>query len=91
MVPGLTDDHESLRALGYFIGGLSNLQALDLLPYHVMGIKKYEELGLEYRLKDVPPMDKSKLRELKLQILKGIKIRRNEMNEYSNIVSELIH
>ena len=36
-------------------------------------------------------MDKSKLRELKLQILKGIKIRRNEMNEYSNIVSELIH
>lgn len=91
VVPGLTDDQESLRALGYFIGGLSNLQALDLLPYHVMGVKKYEELGLEYRLKDIPAMDKDKLRELKLHILKGIKVRRNEMNAYSNIVSDLIH
>lgn len=91
VVPGLTDDQESLRALGYFIGGLSNLQALDLLPYHVMGVKKYEELGLEYRLKDIPAMNKDKLRELKLHILKGIKVRRNEMNAYSNIVSDLIH
>lgn len=88
VVPGITDDPESLRALGYFIGGLSNLQALDLLPYHVMGVKKYEELGLDYRLKDVPAMDKEKLRELKLHILKGIKIRRNEMKEYANIVSD---
>lgn len=78
-------------ALGYFIGGLSNLQALDLLPYHVMGVKKYEELGLQYRLKDVPPMDKDKLRELKLYVLKGIKVRRNEMDSYINVVSDLIH
>ncbi|MGN0306996.1 MAG: pyruvate formate-lyase-activating protein [Lachnospiraceae bacterium] len=91
VVPGITDNKESLMALGYFIGGLSNLQALDLLPYHVMGVKKYDELGLEYRLQDVPPMDKEKLRELKLYILKGIKIRRNEMDDYVNVVSDLIH
>ena len=91
VVPGITDNPESLRALGYFIGGLSNLQALDLLPYHVMGVKKYEELGLDYRLKDVPAMDKERLRELKLHVLKGIKIRRNEMEEYRNVVSDLIH
>ena len=91
VVPGVTDNKESLMALGYFIGGLSNLQALDLLPYHVMGVKKYEELGLQYRLKDVPPMDKDKLRELKLYVLKGIKIRRNEMDSYTNVVSDLIH
>ena len=91
VVPGVTDNKESLMALGYFIGGLSNLQALDLLPYHVMGVKKYEELGLQYRLKDVPPMDKDKLRELKLYVLKGIKVRRNEMDSYITVVSDLIH
>lgn len=76
VVPGLTDNPEDLRRLGYFIGGLSNLKALDVLPYHTMGKKKYDELGIKYRLEGVPEMDKNRVPELKQYILNGIKERR---------------
>lgn len=78
VVPGLTDDAESLHKLGYFIGGLSNLKALDVLPYHTMGAVKYEKLGMEYRLKDVPAMESKRVPELKQYIIDGIKERRGE-------------
>ena len=81
VVPGYTDDPEDLRRLGYFIGGLNNLKALDVLPYHTMGKSKYEKLGLEYRLKDVPEMDKSKVPTLKQYILDGIKERHAELSK----------
>ncbi len=76
VVPGITDDERYLYQLGYFIGQFHNLKALDLLPYHTMGEKKYESLGLEYRLKGVPPMDKDKLLDKKKSVINGIKKRR---------------
>ena len=79
VVPGITDDDKYLFELGYFIGQFHNLKALDVLPYHTMGIAKYEKLGIEYKLKDVPPMDKNKVIEKKQVILDGIKKRRSEM------------
>ena len=42
VVPGITDDDEYLYKLGQFIGKFTNLKALDVLPYHTMGEKKYE-------------------------------------------------
>lgn len=76
VVPGLTDDEESLHKLGFFIGELNNIKALDVLPYHTMGKSKYQKLGMDYRLADVPNMDKSRVPELKQYILDGIKERR---------------
>ena len=78
VVPGITDDEKYLFDLGYFIGQFSNLKALDVLPYHTMGETKYEKLGLEYKLKGVPAMDKDKVVEKKQIILDGIKKRRAE-------------
>lgn len=80
VVPGITDDEKYLFDLGYFIGQFKNLKALDALPYHDMAKPKYEKLGMEYKLKDVPPMDKAVLVEKKKFILDGIKKRRAEMN-----------
>ena len=79
VVPGITDDDEYLFKLGYFIGGLKMLKALDVLPYHNMGEVKYENLGIDYPLKGVPPMDKKILLEKKQVILDGIKKRRAEL------------
>lgn len=79
IVPGYTDDDEYLYKLGYFIGQFSNLKALDALPYHTMGEAKYQKLGMEYRLKGVPAMDKKVLLEKKEVILNGIRARRAEM------------
>ena len=80
IVPGLTDDDEYLYKLGYYIGGLSNLKALDALPYHTMGEVKYAKLGKEYPLKGTPPMDKDILIEKKQVIIDGIKKRRAELS-----------
>jgi len=79
VVPGITDDPVYLEKLGYFIGKFKNLKALDILPYHDMGTVKYENLGMEYKLKDVKPMEKSKVPELKKFVLDGIKKRRAEL------------
>lgn len=79
VVPGITDDEESLYKLGYFIGQFTNLKALDVLPYHDMAKKKYKELNIDYVLKDVKPMDKNLIPEKKQFILNGIKKRREEM------------
>jgi len=81
VVPGITDIDEYLFKLGVFIGQFDNLKALDVLPYHTMGISKYENLGLEYRLKGVPDMNKDKAIEKKQVILDGIRKAREERSE----------
>lgn len=84
VVPGITDDDKYLYELGYFIGQFSNLQALDALPYHTMGKVKYENLGMTYKLADVPAMSQSKVIEKKQVILDGIRKRREELNSQNN-------
>lgn len=79
VVPTITDDDEYLFRLGYEIGGFTNIKALDVLPYHDMAISKYENLGMEYPLKGIPAMDKTKVVEKKQVVLNGIKKRRAKM------------
>ena len=55
VVPGITDDPVLLTRLGSFLGTLNNVKALDVLPYHIMGVPKYEELDIPYPLKSVEP------------------------------------
>ncbi len=73
VVPGITDNEEYLHKLGLFIGSLENVKALDVLPYHTMGVDKYKALGMEYPLKGVEPMDKQRAAECKKIILQGIR------------------
>ena len=74
-----SDDDKYLFELGYFIGQFKNLKALDVLPYHTMGVVKYEKLGMEYKLKGVPAMDKDTVITKKQVVMEGIKKRRAEM------------
>jgi pyruvate formate lyase activating enzyme len=55
LVPGITNEIDDLSKLGEFIGTLENVQKLEVLPYHKLGVYKWEALGLEYPLKDVEP------------------------------------
>ncbi len=58
VVPGINDKEEFLTKLGEFMGSLNNIKALDVLPYHNMAIPKYKNLGIDYPLKDTPPLSK---------------------------------
>ena len=71
VVPGITDDEGQLSRLGAFIGTLSNVTALDVLPYHIMGTMKYKELGIPYPLEGVEPATKKQAMEAKKAILKA--------------------
>ena len=65
MVPSLTDNEESMHRLFDRIAHLSDkIEKIEILPYHRMGVEKYEELGMEYRLKDIPEMDIERAKEL---------------------------
>ncbi len=56
VVPGITYNEKYLTELGTFLATLHNITGLDVLPYHDMAVPKYESLGLEYPLLDVPPL-----------------------------------
>ncbi len=73
VVEGITDNHEDLIRLGEFIGELTNLKALDVLPYHTMGVHKYKELGIEYPLEGLAPLPVQKAVDAKALILEGVK------------------
>ncbi|MBQ6251735.1 pyruvate formate-lyase-activating protein [Ruminococcus sp.] len=73
VVPGITDKYEELFALGEFLSTLSNIKALDVLPYHDMAKPKYAELGLEYPLGDTPPLTKEEAIRARDIIMDGIK------------------
>ena len=80
-VPGVTDDAESLERLGRYIGGLSNLKALDVLPYHTMGETKYREMGIPYPLENVPAMTAEGAKAARELILSGIRKARAEAKQ----------
>ena len=69
VIPGITDDTAQLVRLGTFLGTLSNIKALDVLPYHVMGVSKYEQLGIPYPLVGVPAATKEQAAQAKKIIL----------------------
>ena len=55
LIPDITDKDEYLVQLRDFLKTLDNIQRIDVLPYHTMGIYKYEKLGIDYPLKEVNP------------------------------------
>ncbi len=80
IVPGITYNPEYLKKVGYFMAELDNVKQLEVLPYHQMGIPKYEKLGYEYPLKDVPALTNDDAAKAQQIILSAMKERRNELN-----------
>ena len=54
LIPKITDCEEDLIELKKFLSTLKNVQKIELLPYHDLGKFKWENLGIEYPLKDFP-------------------------------------
>ncbi|MBO5525967.1 MAG: pyruvate formate lyase-activating protein [Clostridia bacterium] len=65
LVPGLTDNEDDMRSLRAFLDTLTNVEKVEVLPYHTMGKVKYEKLGLDYPLKDTLPPTKESVERAK--------------------------
>lgn len=68
VVPGITDSKEHLENLKNIIKTIHNVDKVELLPYHTLGIHKYDSLNYPYKLKDLPPMDKTLCSKLEKQL-----------------------
>lgn len=65
LVPELTDEDGALRRLKAFIDGLQTVGKAEVLPYHTLGVHKYEKLGLSYPLQGVEPPEQSRIENAK--------------------------
>jgi len=81
VVPTITDNEAYLHRLGLFLGELHNLKALDVLPYHTMGVVKYEKLGMEYPLKGIPALTKEEAQKASHIILNAIHEKRKTLQK----------
>ena len=54
LIPGITDDVDDLLKLKSFIESLKTVEKVEILNYHNMGKFKWEDLGYEYELENVP-------------------------------------
>jgi len=55
LVPGYTDAFEDVERLADFVASLHGVERVEVLPFHKMGEHKWEEMELEYQLKEVQP------------------------------------
>ena len=53
LVPGYSDSEEDTRLLGESLGKYQQIQRVEILPYHRLGVHKYEAMGWDYKLKEV--------------------------------------
>ena len=78
VVPGITDDPKYWVQLGEFMATLKTVNALDVLPYHDLGKMKYDKLGMDYILKDIPPLDPAVAKEAREVIIKAFREKRGK-------------
>lgn len=69
LVPTLTDNDELLKRTSDFISSLHNVKRVEILPYHTLGVFKYEKLGIDYPLKGVDTPNDERIENAK-KILK---------------------
>ena len=79
LIPGYTAGKESLSALIRLVHSLPETVEVEILPYHTMGIAKWEALGWDYPLNGVPEPTKEEQTEFRNSLRRaGIKLAATE-------------
>lgn len=80
IVPGINDNNACMDELAAFVAGLQNVEKVELLPYRTIGVHKYRELGLPYRLEGVSEMSAEKCSQLESALHAQIAAIRGEIS-----------
>lgn len=65
LIPGINDRPEDISAMVQFLLPFRDCVFVDVLPYHRMGLAKWDALGLDCELKDVPEPDEKSIESVK--------------------------
>ena len=65
LVPQRSDNDEYLDRLRAFLDTLQNVERVEVLPYHTLGVYKWKELGLSYPLEGIDPPTKERIENAK--------------------------
>lgn len=65
VIPTFNDTEEEISKIAEFASSLSAVSQIHLLPYHRLGMDKYQALGREYTLNHIEPPSEEKMNILK--------------------------
>ena len=78
LVPGITDDEGQIKRLRKFIDTLNTVERVEVLPYHTLGVFKWKELGIPYRLEGVKPPTEEQVQRAREILCSNERINTNE-------------
>ena len=64
IIPSFNDNLKYIKSLKKYLTKIKNIQDITFIPYHKLGSEKYLDLGLVYKMTNIPEMDKTKCNEL---------------------------
>ena len=65
VVPGMTDSVENIKQIAALAKRAKSLQKIELLPFKKLCVQKYDELGIDFPLKNTPECDTKTIDKLK--------------------------
>lgn len=60
-IPECNDDETHFHQLGEYLSSFTNIERVDILPYHGLAESKYRQAGIKYKLKGLKTPDKKEL------------------------------
>ncbi len=70
VIPNVNDTKQDIEALAEYINNFPKAITVELLPYHCLGKSKWQQLGKEYKLKNVLPATNVELERAKKWLLR---------------------
>jgi len=64
LIPSVNDDVANIELSAEFLAGLPYLDQVELMPYHEIGLDKYQALGMKYKLIDTSPDTSQHIEEI---------------------------
>lgn len=66
LVPNYTNEDADLKKWAEYVSHFHNVERVDILPFHQMAVHKWENLDVDYKLKDVNPPTKEQIEKAKI-------------------------
>lgn len=68
IIPNINDNEGYINKLVEFIRPLKNIEKIEFLPYHTLGISKYKKLNIPYKLEGLQAMNEEKCKKLENEL-----------------------